>query len=176
MNIVIFRENTEDVYAGIEWREGTPQAKRLIEFINQLLREDKANKQIRLDSGVGIKPMSVTGTKQLVRRGIRYAVEHGHKIGKAAVHQRVEPPGHLGEIGRDQLERRGAVEHGVLVDSGDGGKVGLDRGPDFKRGHGPHDISRSIGINAVPPVMAGLDPAIHVFGRQERGCPGQARA
>ena len=79
MNIVIFRENTEDVYAGIEWREGTPQAKRLIEFINQLLREDKANKQIRLDSGVGIKPMSVTGTKQLVRRGIRYAVEHGHK-------------------------------------------------------------------------------------------------
>ncbi len=79
MNITIFRENTEDVYAGIEWREGTPQAKRVVEFINALLREDKTNKQIRLDSGVGIKPISITGTKQLVRRGIRYAIEHGMK-------------------------------------------------------------------------------------------------
>ncbi len=79
MNIVIFRENTEDVYAGIEWREGSPQAKRAIEFINALLKEDKASKQIRLDSGVGIKPISITGTKQLVRRGIRYALEHGLK-------------------------------------------------------------------------------------------------
>jgi len=79
MQIVIFRENTEDVYAGIEWREGTPQAQRLIEFINGLLREDGIKKEIRLDSGVGIKPMSVKGTKQLVRRGIRYAREHGLK-------------------------------------------------------------------------------------------------
>ena len=76
MKIIIFRENTEDVYAGIEWREGTPQAKRLIEFINGLLREDGIKKEIRPDSGVGIKPMSVKGTKQLVRRGIRYACEH----------------------------------------------------------------------------------------------------
>ena len=79
MKIIIFRENTEDVYAGIEWREGTPQAKRLIEFINGLLREDGIKKEIRPDSGVGIKPMSVKGTKQLVRRGIRYAREHGLK-------------------------------------------------------------------------------------------------
>ena len=79
MNITIFRENTEDVYAGIEWREGTAQAKRLIEFINALLKEDKVSKQIRLDSGVGIKPISITGTKQLVRRGIRYALEHDLK-------------------------------------------------------------------------------------------------
>ncbi len=76
MNIVIFRENTEDVYAGIEWREGTPQAKRLIEFVNTLLREDGIKKQVRLDSGVGIKPISVTGTKKLVRRGIQYALDH----------------------------------------------------------------------------------------------------
>ena len=80
MNIVIFRENTEDVYAGIEWREGSPQAKRVIEFINALLKEDKVKKQIRLDSGVGIKPISITGTKQLVRRGIRYAVDHHLKV------------------------------------------------------------------------------------------------
>jgi isocitrate dehydrogenase len=79
MNIVIFRENTEDVYAGIEWRQGTSQAKRVIDFINAMLREDKTNKQIRLDSGVGIKPISITGTKQLVRRGIRYALDHGLK-------------------------------------------------------------------------------------------------
>ena len=79
MQIVIFRENTEDVYAGIEWREATPQAKRLIEFINGLLREDGIKKQIRPDSGVGIKPISITGTKQLVRRGVRYALAHGLK-------------------------------------------------------------------------------------------------
>ena len=79
MNIVIFRENTEDVYAGIEWHEGTPQAKRLIEFVNTLLQEDKIKKQVRLDSGIGIKPISITGTKQLVRRGIEYALGHGLK-------------------------------------------------------------------------------------------------
>ena len=66
MNITIFRENTEDVYAGIEWREGTPQAKRMIEFVNALLKEDKIKKQVRLDSGIGIKPISITGTSQLV--------------------------------------------------------------------------------------------------------------
>ena len=79
MNVVIFRENTEDVYAGIEWRAGTPQAARVIDFINALLREDKVKKQIRADSGVGIKPISITATQQLVRRGILYALEHGHR-------------------------------------------------------------------------------------------------
>jgi isocitrate dehydrogenase len=79
MNITIFRENTEDVYAGIEWREGTPQAKRLIEFVNALLKEDKIKKEVRLDSGIGIKPMSITGTERLVRRAIRYALGHGSK-------------------------------------------------------------------------------------------------
>ncbi|HWR35112.1 MAG TPA: NADP-dependent isocitrate dehydrogenase [Clostridia bacterium] len=78
MDIVIFRENTEDVYAGIEWEEGTPEAKRLIDFLNNdLLKGGK--KRIRLDSGVGIKPMSVTGTKRLVRMAIRYALENGRK-------------------------------------------------------------------------------------------------
>lgn len=76
MNIIIFRENTEDVYAGIEWREGTPQAARLIEFVNTLLKEDNTKKQVRTDSGVGIKPISITGTKQLVRKAIRYALGH----------------------------------------------------------------------------------------------------
>ncbi len=80
MNITIFRENTEDVYAGIEWREGSPQAKRVIEFINALLKEDKISKRVRLDSGVGIKPISITATKQLARRAIRYALDRGLKV------------------------------------------------------------------------------------------------
>src|SRR6202166_3577783 len=72
MNIVIFRENTEDVYIGIEWEEGTADAKRLIEFLNKdMLKGGK--KQIRLDSGVGIKPISITGTKRLVRMAIQHA-------------------------------------------------------------------------------------------------------
>src|ERR1700719_2750451 len=78
MNIVIFRENTEDVYAGIEWEEGTPDAKRLIEFLNKdMLKGGK--KQIRLDSGIGIKPMSVTGTKRLVRMAIQHALDNKNK-------------------------------------------------------------------------------------------------
>ena len=78
MNIVIFRENTEDVYAGIEWEQGTADVARLIEFLNKdMLKGGK--KQIRLDSGVGIKPISVTGTKRLVRMAIQHALEHGRK-------------------------------------------------------------------------------------------------
>jgi len=79
MNIVIFRENTEDLYAGIEWREGSVTARRMISFVNQLLEEDGIKKQIRADSGIGIKPISITGTQQLVRRGIQYALDHGLK-------------------------------------------------------------------------------------------------
>ncbi len=75
MNIVIFRENTEDVYIGIEWRANTPEVKKLIEFLNsEMLKGTK--KQIRLDSAVGIKPISPFGTKRLVRRAIRYALEN----------------------------------------------------------------------------------------------------
>jgi isocitrate dehydrogenase len=78
MDIVIFRENTEDVYAGIEWEEGTAECAKLIEFLNKdMLKGGK--KQIRLDSGVGIKPMSVTGTKRLVRMAILHALESGRK-------------------------------------------------------------------------------------------------
>jgi isocitrate dehydrogenase len=78
MDLVIFRENTEDVYAGIEWEQGTAEAAKLIEFLNKdMLKGGK--KQVRLDSGVGIKPISVTGTKRLVRSAIKYALENGRK-------------------------------------------------------------------------------------------------
>ena len=78
MDVVIYRENTEDVYAGIEWEQGTPEAAKLIEFLNkEMLKGGK--KQVRLDSGVGIKPMSVTGTKRLVRMAIQFALDSGRK-------------------------------------------------------------------------------------------------
>jgi len=78
MDVVIYRENTEDVYAGIEWEQGTPEAARLIEFLNKdMLKGGK--KQVKLDSGVGIKPISVSGTKRLVRMAIQFALESGRK-------------------------------------------------------------------------------------------------
>ncbi len=78
LDVVIFRENTEDVYAGIEFKEGTEDAARLISFLNHDLLS-KAKKKIRSDSGVGIKPISIFGTKRLVRYAIRYALETGRK-------------------------------------------------------------------------------------------------
>ncbi len=79
MNIMIFRENTEDVYAGIEWRSGTPEAKKLLEFLNNQMLQG-TGKQIRWDSGVGIKPISPAGTKRLVRRAVRYALENKRRL------------------------------------------------------------------------------------------------
>src|ERR1700728_2707987 len=78
VDIVIFRENTEDVYAGIEFKEGSADAARLISFLNDdLLKGGK--KKVRTDSGVGIKPISIFGTKRLVRYAIRHALESGRK-------------------------------------------------------------------------------------------------
>ncbi|MFH2055647.1 MAG: isocitrate dehydrogenase (NADP(+)) [bacterium] len=74
VNLVVFRENTEDVYAGIEWAQGTPEVKQVIDFLNNTFKLN-----IRADSGIGIKPMSITGTKQLVRKAIQYAIDRGRK-------------------------------------------------------------------------------------------------
>ncbi len=74
VNMVVFRENTEDVYAGIEWKEGSREALRLREFL-----EKELGKVIREDSGIGIKPISRFGTKRHVRRAIQYALSHGRK-------------------------------------------------------------------------------------------------
>ncbi len=83
MDLVIYRENTEDVYAGIEWKEGTPQAKKLIDFINNEMLAG-TNKHVREDSGIGIKPISITGTKRLVRMAIEYALEEPPEVGDAS--------------------------------------------------------------------------------------------
>jgi isocitrate dehydrogenase len=71
LNIVVFRENTEDVYAGIEWRAGSPEAEALRGFI-----ERELGKSIRPDSAIGIKPMSEFGSKRLIDMAIRYALKH----------------------------------------------------------------------------------------------------
>ena len=78
MNVVIFRENTEDVYIGIEWQQGTPEAKKLIDFLNNTMLAG-TKKHIREDSGVGIKPISIFGTKRLVRMAIQHAVKYNRR-------------------------------------------------------------------------------------------------
>ena len=74
VDVVIFREGTEDVYAGIEWEEGSAEAQRMIEILEKEFRI-----RVRADSGIGMKPISETGSKRLVRKAIRYAIENGRK-------------------------------------------------------------------------------------------------
>ncbi len=74
VDMVIFRENTEDVYAGLELAEGTPEVAKLIEFLH-----DAYGWSIRADSGVGIKPISRTGSQRLIRASLEYALRRGRK-------------------------------------------------------------------------------------------------
>ena len=74
VDMVIFRENTEDVYSGLEWPSGSAEAADLIEYIRS-----KLGRNIRPDSAVGIKPMSPFGSKRLVRRAIKWALAHGRR-------------------------------------------------------------------------------------------------
>ena len=74
IDLVVVRENHEDLYAGIEFEQGTPEAKQLIEFIEGL-----GARKIRPDSGISIKPISVTGSQRIVRAAFDYAIKHGRK-------------------------------------------------------------------------------------------------
>ena len=74
VNIVIFRENTEDVYAGIEWKAGSDEANKLRDYIKKELKKD-----MRENSAIGIKPMSEFGSKRLIRMAIRHAIEKGRE-------------------------------------------------------------------------------------------------
>ena len=73
LNVIIFRENTEDVYAGIEWKSGSAEAARIIEFIKGL------GKTIRHDSGIGIKPISKYGSERIIRKALQFAIDKGRK-------------------------------------------------------------------------------------------------
>lgn len=74
VNMVVFRENTEDVYAGLEWEALSSMAKRIIDVVEQ-----EPGRKIRPDSGIGIKPMSRGATRRLVAKAIEYALEQGRK-------------------------------------------------------------------------------------------------
>jgi len=71
-NMVVFRENTEDLYAGIEWPAGSPEARKVVEFLNSQM-----GCRLSLDAGIGIKPMSAAGSQRLVRKAIQYALAKG---------------------------------------------------------------------------------------------------
>jgi isocitrate dehydrogenase len=77
VDMVIFRENSEDIYAGVEWQEGTPEVRKVIEF----LKTEMGVKKIRFPetSGIGIKPVSREGSERLVRAAIEYALKHKRK-------------------------------------------------------------------------------------------------
>ncbi len=73
LNVVIFRENTEDVYSGIEFKANSKDARDVIRFLKTKI----GKKSLRLDSGIGIKPMSAFGTQRLVSRAVQYAIDNG---------------------------------------------------------------------------------------------------
>src|SRR5581483_888469 len=75
IDVTIFRENTEDVYAGIEWRQGSPEAKKVIDFLNGTM-----GRKIREDSGIGVKPISITGTNRIARAALRHAVARKRRV------------------------------------------------------------------------------------------------
>src|SRR5690606_9050785 len=74
LSVVLFRENTEDIYAGIEWKGGSDQARKVIQFVNSLASEGKKLEAGVENMGIGIKPVSELGSKRLIRRAIRYAI------------------------------------------------------------------------------------------------------
>ncbi len=79
VDLVLFRENTEDVYCGIEWQAGTPEVKKVIDFLD---KEMKVGKKIRFqkDCGIGIKPISKEGSQRLIRAAIEYAIQNNRKL------------------------------------------------------------------------------------------------
>lgn len=74
VDMVIFRENMEDMYAGIEWKQGTPEAKKVIDFLNTQMGQ-----KLSYDTGIGVKPISIANTQNIVRSALRYAIENKRK-------------------------------------------------------------------------------------------------
>jgi isocitrate dehydrogenase len=77
VDMVIFRENTEDIYAGVEWLAGTPECQKVVDFLTR----EMGVRKIRFPrtSSIGIKPVSMEGSERLIRAAIRYAIEHGRR-------------------------------------------------------------------------------------------------
>lgn len=85
-DVVIFRENTEDIYAGIEWKAGTPEAKKIQEFLDKELGKKLPNAESGEMIGIGIKPITEFGSKRLVRAAIQYAIDN-HRKSVTLVHK-----------------------------------------------------------------------------------------
>lgn len=84
VDMVIFRENTEDIYAGIEWQQGTPEAEKFLKFLTEEMHVDKI--RFPQTSSFGVKPVSIEGTERLVRSAIQYAIAH-HRDSVTLVHK-----------------------------------------------------------------------------------------
>ncbi len=140
VDVVIFRENTEDIYAGIEFKEGSADVAKLREFVNtELLGNTK--KRLRDDAGLGIKPISVRGSKRLVRAAMQYAVDQRAQ-GRDDCAQREHPEVYRGCVpgvglrgGERRVSRPGRDGAGELDFGGagqgperDAGGAGKDRG------------------------------------------------
>jgi len=79
LDVVIFRENTEDVYAGIEWKAGSAEAQKLLDYLNREMLPEKKRLKHTEEMGVGVKPMSAFGSKRLIKRAIDHALAKGKK-------------------------------------------------------------------------------------------------
>ena len=120
-DVVIFRENTEDVYAGIEWEQGTDDARKVIAFLN-----GEMGRNILPDSGVGIKPISISGSKRLARAAVRYAIANKRKsvtfVHKGNIQKFTEGAfrdwGY--EMVREEFRDACVTEEEVWADGGDG--------------------------------------------------------
>ena len=121
LDVVIFRENTEDVYAGIEWEQGTDDARKVIAFLN-----GEMGRNILPDSGVGIKPISISGSKRLARAAVRYAIANKRKsvtfVHKGNIQKFTEGAfrdwGY--EMVREEFRDACVTEEEVWADGGDG--------------------------------------------------------
>ncbi|WDT79320.1 MAG: isocitrate/isopropylmalate family dehydrogenase [Candidatus Manganitrophus sp.] len=100
IDMVIFRENSEDIYAGIEWEAGSPEAEKLIEFLQR--RNGRQEDPLpRTSAAIGIKPVSSEGTERLVRKAIQYAIDNDKPIGDPGAQ------GQHHEVHRRRLPRLG---------------------------------------------------------------------
>ena len=124
VNMIVFRENVEDLYAGIEWPAGTPEAIRVAEFLQKEMGQN-----VRMDSAIGIKPMSAFNSKRLIRMAIRWAIDRRHPsvtlVHKGNILKFTEGAfrdwGY--ELAREEFSRQTVRESDLPPDGNAGGKV-----------------------------------------------------
>jgi isocitrate dehydrogenase len=124
VDMIVFRENVEDLYAGIEWPAGTPEAIKVVEFLR-----NEMGQKVRMDSAIGIKPMSAFNSKRLIRMAIRWAIDRRHPsvtlVHKGNILKFTEGAfrdwGY--ELAREEFSRQTIMESELPPDGNAGGKV-----------------------------------------------------